>query len=148
MEGSEDAYVGYMTIRVRISNFSRACNNFILMPEQLIKYYISVLSFSVQPWWQICSAPQCTPLLRDYRELQSNYRSLYYSKYLYGLVGFLLFEINTKLTRAHGISTQIDYDHYWHVLLFDAGVLIQVCKPYLPWNGIITVTSLCPRPLW
>lgn len=44
MEGSEDAYVGYMTIRVRISNFSRAFNNFILMPEQLNKYYVSVLS--------------------------------------------------------------------------------------------------------
>jgi len=45
MEGSEDAYVGYMTIRVRISALSRAFNNFILMPEKLNIFYISVLAF-------------------------------------------------------------------------------------------------------
>lgn len=83
MEGSEDAYVGYMTIRV--SNLTRTFINF---QNYAFLKNIKTLHFIllVQSWWQICSAPQCTPLLRDYSELQPNNRSLYHSKYLYRLV--------------------------------------------------------------
>ena len=45
MEGSEDAYVGYMTIRVRISNLSGAFHNLILMPEPIDKYSFSFFFF-------------------------------------------------------------------------------------------------------
>lgn len=46
MEGSEDAYVGYMTIRVRISNLSGAFKNFVSMPEPINIIFVFLFQFN------------------------------------------------------------------------------------------------------